>query len=465
MKGISITLRLTLLFASLSTAVLLSLGWLIGNAVENHFVEQDMELMDGKLHLVEHQLERIKTPVELKNLPASLLDSLVGHHDLSMMVISPKQVTLFASNNVNFPSSVLERSNVTPSPKPIVWQQSTTDGIKPLRGIAKLLPSGINGMPPLLVAVAVDITHHQHFMESFRKTLWLFVSLAVIIVSILGWAMVRHGLLPLKIIRQGAEAVTANKLDFRLQEDAVPVEMAELTHTLNSMLARLEDSFLRLKNFSSDLAHELRTPISNLMTQTQVALSQPRSKEEYQDILASNSEEFDRLAKMVADMLFLAQADNGLIVLNRKEINLSIEIKELFDFFDALSEDKNIKLISTGAAIISGDKPMLRRAFANLISNAIRHSPIGADIHVSIDQFQNTATLTILNQGDPILVEHLSHIFERFYRADPSRHCNGEGAGLGLAITKSIIQAHNGTIKATSNEDGVRFTVTFPYLV
>lgn len=462
MKGISITLRLTLLFASLSTAVLLSLGWLIGNAVENHFVEQDMELMVGKLHLVEHQLERIKTPEELKNLPASLLDSLVGHHDLSMMVINANQVTLFASDNVRFSSSILNRSARSPSPKPIVWQQPTQDGVKPLRGIAKLLPSGINDMPPLLVAVAVDITHHQHFMESFRKTLWLFVSLAVIIVSFLGWAMVKHGLLPLKMIRQGAEAVTANKLDFRLQEEAVPTEMAELTHTLNSMLARLEDSFLRLKNFSSDLAHELRTPISNLMTQTQVALSQPRSKEEYQDILASNSEEFDRLAKMVADMLFLAQSDNGLIVLNREKIELHNEIKDLFDFFDALAEEKNLQLTSQGTATMTGDKSMLRRAFANLISNAIRHSPIGAEIQVDITQSQNTITLTILNQGDPILVEHLPHIFERFYRADPSRHCNGEGAGLGLAITKSIIQAHDGFIEVTSNDDVVRFRIIFP---
>ena len=461
MKGTSITLRLTLLFASLSTAVLLSLGWLIGNAVENHFVEQDMELMDGKLHLVEHQLERIKTQEELKNLPASLLDSLVGHHDLSMMVINPNQVTLFTSDNIQFPSQILDRSTVSPSPKPIIWQQATHDGIKPLRGIAKLLPSGIVDMPPLLVAVAVDITHHEHFMESFRKTLWLFVSLAVIIVSFLGWAMVRHGLLPLKMIRQGAEAVTANKLDFRLQEDAVPVEMAELTHTLNSMLARLEESFLRLKNFSSDLAHELRTPISNLMTQTQVALSQPRSKEEYQDILASNSEEFDRLAKMVADMLFLAQSDNGLIVLNREKIELDNEISDLFDFFDALAEEKNLKLNRIGTATISGDKSMLRRAFANLISNAIRHSTIGAEIQVSIAQSQNATTLTILNQGDPILVEHLPHIFERFYRADPSRHCNGEGAGLGLAITKSIIQAHDGTIQVSANAEGVKFTITF----
>lgn len=459
MKSLSITLRLTLLFAALSTAVLLALGWLIGNAVEDHFVEQDMELMLGKIHLVEHQLERIKSPEELKNLHSSLLDSLVGHHDLNMMLIKPDNSILFEAEGIYFPATILNRTTVKTTPT--TWQQNTADGVKPLRGISKLLYSGIKDMPPFLVVLAVDITHHQHFMESFRKTLWLFVSLAVVIVSFLGWAMVRHGLQPLKMMRKGAEAVTANKLDFRLQADTVPVEMAELAHSLNGMLARLEESFQRLKDFSSDLAHELRTPISNLMTQTQVALSQARTQEEYQDILASNSEEFDRLAKMVADMLFLAQSDNGLIVLNRANINLANEVKDLFDFFDALAEEKALRLSLIGEANISGDKSMLRRALANLISNAIRHSQEGGKIQVNIKQQESKTTLTILNQGDPILVEHLPHIFERFYRADPSRHCNGEGAGLGLAITKSIIQAHGGTIQASSDGNGVKFSIAF----
>jgi two-component system heavy metal sensor histidine kinase CusS len=111
----------------------------------------------------------------------------------------------------------------------------------------------------------------------------------------------------------GAAGVTASRLDYRLAVDSVPVELAELAETLNAMLARLEDSFRRLKDFSSDLAHELRTPISNLMTETQVALTKARSADEYRDVLASNAEEYERLARMIGDMLFLAQADNGLI--------------------------------------------------------------------------------------------------------------------------------------------------------
>jgi two-component system heavy metal sensor histidine kinase CusS len=467
-RGISITLRLTLMFASLATAVLLVLGLLIGNSVENHFIEQDMELMNGKLDLAAHLLEKIQTQTELDALPQVLDDTLVGHHSLSMLVALPDQRPLFSSGDAQFPPTLTDRPVAAKKPLPQSWLQDSPDGQQPLRGVSALLPTAIAGMPPLLVAVALDISHHDHFMASFRKTLWLFISIAVLIVSLLGWAMVRQGLAPLQAIRQGAAGVTANRLDYRLQLDSVPVELAQLADTLNNMLARLEESFQRLKDFSSDLAHELRTPISNLMTQTQVVLTRTRSADEYREVLASNAEEYERLAKMIGDMLFLAQADNGLLILHREPIELAKEIRELFDFFDALAEEKQLRLVLSGAAQVSGDKLMLRRALANLLSNAIRHASNASEIQVTLNSVSANAsnsgsadgvTLTISNQGDAIAAAHLPHIFERFYRTDPSRHSNGEGAGLGLAITRSIIRAHGGEISATSAQDGVSFEI------
>ncbi|MDO8653102.1 MAG: heavy metal sensor histidine kinase [Undibacterium sp.] len=456
-RSSSITLRLTVLFAAVSSAVLLVLGLLIGNAVESHFVEQDMELMSGKLDLVAHLLEKVQSAADLAALPGALDDSLVGHHGLAMLVLQPDQRTLFSTGDAQFPASLLTRQSGQTTASPQIWQQATDGGMQPLRGISALLPSGIVAMPPLLVAVAVDITHHEHFMASFRKTLWLFVSLAAALVSLLGWVTVRHGLAPLSAIRQGAAAVTANRLDYRLAVDAVPAELAELADTLNTMLARLEESFQRLKDFSSDLAHELRTPISNLMTQTQVVLTRARSDEEYREVLSSNAEEYERLARMIADMLFLAQADNGLIVLHREAIQLDREVRELFDFFDALAEEKSLSLTLAGSAQASGDRLMLRRALANLLSNAIRHAPPAGKIAVRISSSADAVHLAIHNTGEAIAPEHLPHIFERFYRADPSRHSNGEGAGLGLAITRSIIRAHGGEIVARSDATGVCF--------
>ncbi|WP_295754464.1 heavy metal sensor histidine kinase [Undibacterium sp.] len=459
LRGISITLRLTVLFSFVSTAVLLALGLLIGKSVENHFIEQDMDLMTGKIRLVTNLLEKVQNVADLDALPGLLNDSLVGHHGLAMLVVRPNGQALFSTADAQFPSSLLNRNSVKKITEPKIWQQTTSSGMQPQRGISALLPSGVPGMPPLLVTVAVDITHHEHFMASFRKTLWLFISLAAAIVSLLGWAMVKHGLAPLKDIRQGAAVVTANRLNYRLSVDSFPVELAELAEALNHMLARLEESFQRLKDFSSDLAHELRTPISNLMTQTQVVLTRARSDEEYREVLVSNAEEYERLARMIGDMLFLAQADNGLIVLHRETVDLAREIRELFDFFDALAEEKNLSLSLVGNAQVAGDKLMLRRALANLLSNAIRHSPVRENIQVAIQKMDATTMLTIKNKGEAIPAEHLPHIFDRFYRADPSRHRNGEGAGLGLAITLSIIRAHGGVIDVQSGIDGVCFEI------
>jgi two-component system heavy metal sensor histidine kinase CusS len=294
-------------------------------------------------------------------------------------------------------------------------------------------------------------------MQSFRQTLWLFVAIAAILVGLLGWVVVRRGLAPLQAMRRDAASVTANRLDTRLSLDAVPVELAELAETLNEMLARLENSFQRLKDFSSDLAHELRTPISNLMTQTQVALTRARSPDEYREVLASNAEEYDRLARMIADMLFLAQADNGLVVPNREPVDLALQVQELFDFFDALAEEKRLQLVLTGSGQVSGDKLMLRRALANLLSNAIRHTPAGGTIRVGIQSGGEGTRLSVENSGEPIPPDQMSRIFDRFYRADPSRHRSDEGAGLGLAITRSIVCAHGGEIDVRAVAGGVCF--------
>jgi two-component system heavy metal sensor histidine kinase CusS len=455
----SIGFRLTLLFAAISTAVLLSLGFLIGDAVDRHFVEQDIELLSGKLRLARHLLATVVTADELSALPGRFDDALVGHHGLALQVQSADGKVLFATADAGFPASLLAREAVADPPRPQVWRLDDAHGGEPRRGIAALLPTAIPGLPPLLVAVGVDISHHEQFEASFQRTVWLLIAIAAMLAGLLGGLAVRRSLAPLQAIRQGAAEVTASRLDYRLAVDQVPVELVELAETLNEMLARLEDSFARLKDFSSDLAHELRTPISNLMTETQVALGRIRSAEEYREILASNAEEFERLARMTGDMLFLAQADNGLIVPSRDPVDLAAEVRELFDFFDALAEEKALRLSLSGAGRVTGDKLMLRRALANLLSNAIRHTPVGGEIQVRIAATADGTLVAVENSGKPIDAGHLPRIFDRFYRADPSRHEGGEGAGLGLAITRSIVRAHGGEIEVRSRPDRVCFEI------
>lgn len=455
-RSTSITARLTLLFAAVSTAVLLALGMLIGNAVERHFVEQDMEVLSGKTQLAANLLAQLRSPDDSDVLLRQLDDSLVGHHGLAVAVVDADGKRLFATPNAAFPDALLLPA--ADGSKPRTWTQA---GL-PWRGIATLLPTGIGERSSMLVAVAVDISHHEHFMQSFRLTLWLFVAIAALLAGFLGWVVVRRGLAPLQAMRRDAAGVTADRLDTRLSLDAVPAELAELAETLNEMLARLEDSFQRLKDFSSDLAHELRTPISNLMTQTQVALTRARSADEYREVLASNAEEYDRLARMIGDMLFLAQADHGLVVPQREPVDLALQVRDLFDFFDALAEEKRLQLTLTGSGQVSGDKLMLRRALANLISNAIRHTPANGRIRVGIEASSEGTKLTVENSGEPIPQEQMSRIFDRFYRGDASRHDAGGGAGLGLAITRSIIRAHGGEIAVRLVTGGVCFDLRMP---
>ena len=284
----------------------------------------------------------------------------------------------------------------------------------------------------------------------------------IAVMGLMGWIAVRHGHRPLHRIVDQVSQVSANELSSRIDPKSVPIEISELAVSFNDLLQRLEESFNRLSNFSDDIAHELRTPITNLMTQTQVAISQARSIEEYQEILYSNMEEYERLAQMIGDMLFLAKADNALAPPNNEEIDLTNEVKSLFDYYEAFAEEKRITLKLEGTGRTKGDRLMIRRALNNLISNAIRHTAPDNTVTVHLNSKNNKTTITVQNPGTPLPTEHLNKIFDRFYRVDPSRQRSSEGAGLGLAIVKSIIEAHRGEITATSNETKTQFIIKLP---
>jgi two-component system heavy metal sensor histidine kinase CusS len=244
---------------------------------------------------------------------------------------------------------------------------------------------------------------------------------------------------------------------------SVPPEMADLAESLNAMLRRLQEDFRKLSEFSSDLAHELRTPISNLLTETQVAIAQPRSADEYRDILASNAEEFQRLARTVSDMLFLAKAEHGLVLPSRERIAIEDEVAALLEFYDALAEEKAIRLQQCGSGQMLGDRLMLRRALSNLLSNALRHAPAGSVVTIDIAQQDDGSTVGVCNAGSGIPPEQLPRLFDRFFRADPARVAGeSDGAGLGLAITRSIAEVHGGRVSVTSTDNSTCFTLWFP---
>ena len=455
-----LTARLTLLFAAGSSVVLLALGWLISASIERHFEEEDRVIVADKLMRLQHKIERVASPQDLERLPAQLRDVIAGYQDLVVRVVGPKKEILLSTPDIEFPDDLLAHASDAPE-NLFAWSQGT----RRYRGFAAKVPTDVAPWPPLVVAVALDMRHHQNFMHSFMLTLSLFVAGAAVATGLLGWFAASRGLAPLRTMRDRAALVTALKLDQRLPVDSVPAELADLAVTLNAMLERLEEAFRRLSDFSSDLAHELRTPISNLMMQTHVTLARARDAAGYREILESNAEEFERLAKMVAEMLFLAKAEDGLAIANRESVDLALEVRQLFDFYDALAEEKAIRLHLVGEGHVGGDRLMLRRALSNLLSNALRYTPRQGRITVTIIAEEKAIILSVENPGETIAPQHLARLFERFYRADHSRQQSaGEGTGLGLAITQAIVVAHRGTISATSTEGRTCFSICLPLM-
>lgn len=455
--GKSLTARLTLLFAAVSSAVLLILGLVIGELVERHFEDMDRDLLEGNLELVQYALAAAQASGDFQGLPAQLDAALVGQHGLAVGIWAADGRPLFLSHAAAFPAASLPLGSHADLPK--LWQDSNGQRY---RGIAGEAFAGLAGAAPLKVWLATSLAHHDRFMQSFRLALWSVVSLAALLSGFLGWIVARRGLAPLRHIARRAAAITASRLDQRIESAGIPAELGEVVNTLNAMLGRLQESFERLSGFSSDIAHELRTPVSNLLTQTQVMLAKPRSLEAYQDVLASNAEELERLSRTIADMLFLAKADNRLLVPNQEQVDLHSETASLLEFYEVLAEERHLQLRLHGDAMVNGDRLMLRRALSNLLSNAIRHTPDHGYVAITLQSAPGSVRVRVENSGDTIPAEHLPRLFDRFYRADASRHHAGEGSGLGLAIAQSIAAAHHGEISVESGQGVTAFTLKLP---
>ncbi len=441
LSSLTLTARLTALYTLVSATVLLGLGGLTVLAVQAHFDELDQATLRDKVHLIQ---ELGSTSASLPEFTARLHDVMHSHHGLA--------VTVRNADGILFRSESMHADGSEAALPPAHWQT-----------VQDTLPSPEPGGGTLSVQAALDPIHHTHFMGRFQLILWAYVALATLASGLLGWLAARNGLSPLRAMKARAQAVSAHRLDERMPVDAVPVELADLAQSLNDMLLRLQTDFERLSAFSSDLAHELRTPISNLLTETQVTLSQKRTADDYRNTLASNSEELQRLARMVSDMLFLAKTEHGLALPHPEAIALETEVAALADFYEALAADKSLQLVTEGAAQMEGDRLMVRRALSNLLSNAIRHAPEHGQVCIAIRSTPQGAEVSVSNQGEAIAPDVLPRLFDRFYRADTARrHPASDGAGLGLAITRAIMQAHGGTVSASSANGINRFTLVFP---
>ena len=311
--------------------------------------------------------------------------------------------------------------------------------------------------------IGLSINFHLHYLEALKKNLFAIAAVISVLIVLVIRIAVRQGHLPLRNVSTAIKNITSENLDARLEPSRVPVELEQLVISFNHMMGKIEDVFTRQANFSADIAHEIRTPITNLVTQTEIALSQHRTQKELEDVLYSSLEEYSRMTRMVSDMLFLAQADNNQLIPDRVMFDLGAEVMKVFDFFEAWAEERNVTLAFNGVpCLIEGDPQMFRRAINNLLSNALRYTPAGKTVTVSLRKRDNDVELVTENPGTPIPQAHLSKLFDRFYRVDPSRQRKGEGSGIGLAIVKSIVTAHHGKVRVESDAVSTRFILTVP---
>lgn len=317
--------------------------------------------------------------------------------------------------------------------------------------------------------VALDVSHDGAVIASFRRKMAAIFLVGVLASATVGAWVARQGLHPLAQITAAAQEITPSRLDGRIGPSGWPKELGALAAAFDAMLERLEESFTRLSQFSADIAHELRTPVSNLAGAAEVALSRSRTPAEYQRLIESSLEEYGRLSQIVEGLLFLARAETASFLVSREYLNGRVEAEAVCEYFEALSDEQEVRLDCEGEGLGLADRMLLRRAISNLVANAIQNTLPGGQVTVIVralpgDSLDGSgAEVLVKDTGVGIAAADLKHLFDRFYQCDPARSHDGRGSGLGLSIVQSIMHAHGGSVHIHSTAgDGTRVTLRFP---
>ncbi|MBI4293852.1 MAG: heavy metal sensor histidine kinase [Betaproteobacteria bacterium] len=307
------------------------------------------------------------------------------------------------------------------------------------------------GEQPWVIQVAMDDAEDEKLVANQGRAALMVLLLGTLVAAGLGGAITHRGMKPLREIAAAAERISAHQLTERIDAARQPKELTALATSLNRMLCRLQGSFARMSQFAADLAHELRQPIHNMMGEAEVALSADRKPEEYRGILESSLEEFERMTRMINEMLFLARAENPEQQIERQRLDARREIDAVKEFFDALIESSGVRVTTQGLGEIDADPLLFRRAVTNLLANALHHTPRGGTIVLSVEQADDgTVRVKVADSGVGIPSEQLPRIFERLNRSDRTPAEVSEHTGLGLSIVKSIVELHGGSIMINS---------------
>lgn len=458
----SLTARLGWVFALVTALTLASVGAYLYRSLTQQLEAHDDRDLLGKISQIRHLLTETSSLRQIREDPHRFADTAAGHEGLILILKSVDGTILFQ----NHPAvDTLPELTVTPAN-----QMPSVESVKPWALASGLTARTLAAWGPLdgqqeqvQIVVARTDSDRETLLTAYRSRIYAAVGAGALLAALMGYVLLRRGLGSVRALAKQAQSITAQRLDTRIDVASAPLELQTFIQSFNGMLDRLHNSFQRLSQFSADLAHDLRTPINNLMVQTQVALSQQRSTEDYQALLASNVEEYERLSRMVESMLFLARADHAQLVPDKQRLELRTELQRVADYFEGVAEDAGVRIEVEADGTVFADGVMFRRAVNNLVANAIRYTPKGRSIRLMADTAETFVTISVINPGAGIDPNELPRLFDRFYRVDQARSDSASLAGLGLAIVQSIMILHAGRAEVESIPDGLTiFRLHFP---
>jgi two-component system heavy metal sensor histidine kinase CusS len=311
------------------------------------------------------------------------------------------------------------------------------------------------------VQIAQDRTVDEQFEKQFGILVGVVLLCGIIAAVLIAMTVAKRGLRPLETMTRSLRRVGPTRLDERVPPNEWPRELQPVAVAFDDMLDRLEDSFTRLSQFSADLAHELRTPLANIRGEAEVALNRKRTPNEYEAVIESSIAECARLSGIIDNLLFLARAEAAESKVQSSSFDGRAALDRIVAYNEAIAEERDLTIRCQGEGQVYADPVLFGRAVSNLVDNAVRFTPDGGEIEISLKTDAKETTIRICDNGCGIPAEHLPRIFDRFYRVDASR--STEGTGLGLALVKSIAELHGGTVAVESEAGrGTRVELHFP---
>jgi heavy metal sensor kinase len=458
MGRLSIRWRLTLWYGAVLAAVLAVFGASVYLMMRHTLLARTGTGMGMESAEVAEEVARSR---DRATLGTWLERRFARHPGYDIQVSTPGGEALFRSERI-------KREGLPKATDPPVDGRPTFENFTGRAGHTRLLSRIVPGPGgPLTLQVAAPLAADDHESGELLTVMLLAGPLALASALGGGYLLARRALAPVDRMAAEAAQITANRLDRRLELPNPDDELGRLGATLNGMISRLERSFEETRRFTADAAHELRTPLAVMRNAAEVALRSPREPEHYRRVLGDVLEEVERLTRLTEQLLFLCREDAGLIPRVMTEVRLDDLARDAASHMGVVAEAKGLTLDRVGLApcLVRADADQIRRLLFNLLDNAIKFTPAGGTVRVGLERSDRHALLTVADTGAGIPAEHIPHVFERFYRADPARGQEGEGTGLGLAICRSVAEAFGGHLRVESAVgQGTRMTFVMPAL-